>query len=67
MKIIQTVVSTDGVDVTFERDDGLHYVVSVLPKNDRVLLHFSGLSDRKLTPELVAANQVKVGIGVGTG
>ena len=65
MIIVSVNTNADGVTVQVRRKDGSIYTVELLPKDDEVLLHFSGISDATLQPVKKAANQVVVKINRG--
>jgi hypothetical protein len=62
MTISSVSSNADGVTVQVRRKDGSIYTVELLPKDDEVLLHFSGTSDATLQPVKETANQVSVKI-----
>ncbi len=62
MKIVKTTVTTDGVEVVVKRDDGTEYSTMLLPKENEVLLTFSGTGYNTLVPKVRAANQVTITI-----
>lgn len=57
--------NSDGVTVQVRRADGSIYTVELLPKDDQVLLNFSGISDSTIWPVKEYANRVAVKIERG--
>lgn len=62
MKIIKTTTTVDGVEIVVQRPDGTVYAVSVLPKDDLVLLNFCGIEEKELEPHVEAANQISISL-----
>lgn len=61
--IIASVSSNaDGATIQVRRADGSVYTVELLPKDDEVLVNFSGISDARLQPKLEYASRVVVKI-----
>lgn len=65
MKIESLKADSESVTVEVRRKDGSTYTLMLLPKNDEVLLNFSGISDSVLKTNKTYANQVVVEINRG--